>query len=70
MTTRQYASWNGNFIETPSGKIRKPTKIELARLAGAKDNYFDAVSQRKTEEMTGNGWDLRTVTHIFKCMFE
>ena len=70
MTTRQYASWNGNFIETPSGKIRKPTKIELARLVGAKDNYFDSVSQRKTEEMTGNGWDLRTVTHIFKCMFD
>lgn len=66
MTTRQYASWNGNFIETPSGKIRKPTKKELALLCGLPDDYFDSVSQRQAEILSGNGWDCRVTTQIFK----
>ena len=64
MTTRQYASWNGNFIKTPSGKLRKPNKIELARLCGLPDVYFDCVSQRQAEILSGNGWDVRVATQL------
>lgn len=67
MTARQYASWNGNFIPTPAGKLRKPTKKELALLVGAPVNYFDCVTQRQAEEMTGNGWTIPVITHIFNC---
>jgi len=68
MTARQYASWNGNFIMTPSGRIRKPTKEELARLVGAPYNYFDSTTQRQAEIMTGNGWSIPVISHIFKCI--
>lgn len=68
MTARQYASWNGNFIPTPEGKFRKPTKRELALLVGAPVNYFDCVTQRQAEEMTGNGWTIPVITHIFNCL--
>lgn len=66
MTARQYASWNGNFIPTPEGKLRKPIKSELAKLVGAPSNYFDNTSQRQAELMCGNGWQVDTITHIFK----
>jgi|LGVF01.2.fsa_nt_gb DNA (cytosine-5)-methyltransferase 3A len=66
MTARQYASWNGNYVETPNGKLRKPTKNELCRLAGFPDDYLDCVSQRQAELMVGNGWDIRTTTHFFR----
>lgn len=65
MTARQYASWNGNFIPTPDGKLRKPTKIELAKLVGAPSDYFSSVSQRQAELMTGNGWTVDVISHIF-----
>ncbi len=66
MTTRQYASWNGNFIPVISGGYRKPTKEELAVLVGAPKNYFDSVNQRGAEEMTGNGWTVDVIAHIFR----
>lgn len=65
MTARQYASWNGNFIPTPDGKLRKPTKSELAKLVGAPKDYFSSVSQRQAELMTGNGWTVGVIAHIF-----
>lgn len=65
MTARQYASWNGSFIKTPESKYRKPTKHELAMLIGAPRNYFDCVNQRQTEMMTGNGWTIDVIVHIF-----
>lgn len=65
MTARQYASWNGNFIPTPDGKLRKPTKIELAKLVGAPSDYFSSASQRQAELMTGNGWTVDVIAHIF-----
>ena len=68
MTTRQYASWNGNFIPTPSGLMRKPTKKELALLVGANPSYFDSVSQRNAEELTGNGWTVDVIAHIFNSL--
>jgi DNA (cytosine-5)-methyltransferase 3A len=68
MTARQYASWNGNYIRTPSGKLRKPTKDELGLLHGIPSGYFDCTSQRQAEIQVGNGWQVDTVAHIFKCM--
>lgn len=70
LTTRQYASWNGNYIETPEWRLRKPTKSELALLVGAPSNYFDQCSQRQAEVMTGNGWDIRVIEHILKSMIK
>ena len=69
MTARQYASWNGNFVGTPEGKFRKPTKQELALLVGANENYFDSVSQRQAEMLSGNGWTIDVISHIFKTGF-
>lgn len=67
LTTRQYASWNGNFIETSKpGVYRKLSKGELCLAMGLPYEYTDCVSQRQTEIMTGNGWQLDTIKHIFK----
>lgn len=65
MTARQYASWNGNFLNTKHG-IAKPNRYALARLVGASSNYFECTSQRQAELMTGNGWTVDVITHIFK----
>lgn len=65
MTARQYASWNGNFIKTKSGKIRKPTKNELCKLSGLSIGYLNSVSQRQSELLTGNGWTVGVIAHIF-----
>tara|TARA_R110000850_G_C9854374_1_gene455598 strand:+ start:59 stop:907 length:849 start_codon:yes stop_codon:yes gene_type:complete len=65
MTARQYASWNGNFVEF-NGSICKPGKKSLANLVGAPLSYFDCVSQRQTELMTGNGQTVDVIAHIFK----
>ncbi|AUR84422.1 C-5 cytosine-specific DNA methylase [Vibrio phage 1.055.O._10N.286.55.E9] len=68
MTARQYSNWTGNFIVTPSGKIRKPSKQELASVMGLPRNYFDCTTLNKAAVMVGNGWEGNTLTHIFKCM--
>ena len=65
MTTRQYASWNGNFVKI-DGAICKPGKKSLASLVGAPINYFDCVSQRQAEIMTGNGWTVDVIVSNFK----
>lgn len=70
MTARQYASWNGNFVRTPAGKLRKPVKDELAALHGVPRGFFNCVSQRQAEVMIGNGWQVDTVAHIFNCMIK
>ena len=67
MTARQYASWNGNFVNI-NGVICKPGKKSLANLAGAPLSYFDCVSQRQAELMTGNGWTVDVIVHIFNAM--
>jgi hypothetical protein len=67
MTTRQYASWNGNFIEL-QGEFYKPNNRALSRLVGAPASYLDSVSQRKAEELTGNGWTVDVISHIFSQM--
>lgn len=67
MTSRQYASWNGNFIERDD-ICYKPNKNALARLAGVDENYFDCTTQRQAELLTGNGWTVDVIVHLFKCM--
>ena len=67
-TTRSYANWKGNFIKTPIGLYRKPTKQELAKLCGFPENYFDCTSQRQTEIMTGNGWTIPVIKHVLGYM--
>jgi len=65
MTARQYASWNGNFIHA-NGRYFKPGKRSLALIVGAPGDYFDCVSQRQAEILSGNGWTVNVVSHIFK----
>ena len=67
MTARQYASWNGNFFYS-AGVICKPGKKSLAALVGAPENYFDSTSQRQAELMSGNGWTVDVIAHIFRSM--
>lgn len=69
MTARQYASWNGNFFYH-NGAICKPGKKSLATLVGAPINYFDQASQRQAEAMTGNGWTVDVIAHIFRQMYQ
>ncbi len=68
MTTRQYASWNGNFVEV-DGKLYKPGKKSLARLVGAPVDYFNTVSQRQAEILTGNGWTIAVIKHLLSPVF-
>lgn len=68
LLARQYACWAGNFVKTPSGLLRKPTKNELALLVGAPADYFEVSSHSQAAKMTGNGWDVRTASHIFSEM--
>lgn len=65
MTTRQYSSWNGNFIEK-NGVYHKPGIGSLAALVGAPCNYLTKVTQRQAEVLTGNGWTVDVIAHIFK----
>lgn len=67
MTARQYASWNGNFIDI-NGVMHKPSKAALARLCGAHGDYFEITSQRQAECMSGNGWTVDVIVHLLKCM--
>lgn len=69
MTARQYASWNGNFIDV-RGVIHKPNKAALARLVGVNEAYFDVATQRQAELMTGNGWTVDVIVHLLNCMME
>lgn len=69
MTARQYASWNGNFIER-DGVFYKPNKKALARIIGICDDYFDCTTQRQAELLTGNGWTVDVIAHLFKCMLK
>lgn len=66
MTARQYASWNGNFIDV-NGVIHKPNKAALARLVGAKELYFYTATQRQAELMAGNGWTVDVIVHLLNC---
>lgn len=68
MTARQYASWNGSFIELRPGVFAKPNNKALARLVGAPCDYLTKVSQRQAEMLTGNGWTVDVIAHIFNSI--
>lgn len=45
--------------------LRYITPVEALRCHGLPDNYADNVSNTRIYEMVGNGWECRTVTHMF-----
>lgn len=55
-----------NKIEFENGRIRRLTPIEVERLFGLPDNYTEGVSDSRRYHALGNGWQVDTVTHIFK----
>ena len=46
--------------------IRRLTPVECERLMGVPDNYTEGVSDTQRYMMLGNGWQVDTITHIFK----
>ena len=66
MTARQYASWNGNFIQMSDGRIRKLTPIECERLQTLPDDYTAGVSNTQRYKAIGNGWTVDVIAHILK----
>jgi len=48
--------------------FRYYTKIERCRLMNLPDNYCDSVSLNQTVKITGNGWDVGMIKHIFNCL--
>ena len=80
MTARQYASWNGNFIEKEvfkgiisHVKYRKLTPRECMRLQTVPERHIDTllnagISNTQLYKMTGNGWTMEVIKHIFKAL--
>lgn len=48
--------------------FRYYTKIERCRLMNLPDNYCDSVSLNQAVKITGNGWDVGMIKHIFNCL--
>lgn len=48
--------------------FRNYTKIERCRLMNLPDNYCDEISDNQTVKVTGNGWEVGMITHIFNQM--
>lgn len=67
-TVRQYASWNGNFVECPDGTLRKLSKGELELGQSLPEGYLDSCTQRQAEIAIGNGWTVDVVAHVFSFM--
>lgn len=51
-----------------AAEVDKPNNRALSRLVGAPASYLDSVSQRKAEELTGNGWTVDVISHVFSQM--
>ena len=47
---------------------RRYTPIECERLQTLQDNYTEGVSNTRRYQMTGNGWTVAVIEHIFNCM--
>ncbi len=45
---------------------RRLTPLECERVHGLNDNYTKIASERQRYKMIGNGWEIRTITHVFK----
>lgn len=63
LTARQYASWNGNFIQDERG-IRRLTPIECERLQTIPDNYTQGIKDSERYKVLGDCWTVDIVTHI------
>lgn len=48
--------------------FRYYTKTERCRLMNLPDNYCDSVSLNQAVKITGNGWDVGMIKHIFNCL--
>ena len=48
--------------------FRYYTKVERCRLMNLPDNYCDNVSLNQAVKITGNGWDVGMIKHIFNCL--
>jgi DNA-cytosine methyltransferase len=47
---------------------RNYTKVERCRLMNLPDNYCDSVTLNQTVKITGNGWEVGMLKHIFSCL--
>lgn len=52
------------------GTIRRFTRTELERLQTLPDGYTASVNIQKAKQAIGNGWNIKTISHIFKHMKE
>lgn len=52
------------------GVIRRFTRTELERLQTLPDGYTSGLSIRLAKQAIGNGWNMKTISHIFKSMQE
>lgn len=68
MTERQYASWNGNFIQMGGGEYRAMTVNEACAMQGVPRGYCNSVSASRAYSMLGNGWQCDTIEHILRYM--
>lgn len=68
--THRYAkgveTFGGNPFLFDGNRYRKFTPVECERLQNVPDNYTDCVSNTQRYRMLGNGWNVNTITHIFK----
>lgn len=61
-----YIKRRKQLIKLNDGNFRRLTPIECERLQNVPDNYTNTVSDTQRYTMLGNGWNVNTITHIFK----
>lgn len=61
----------GRHIDVYGNKIpyRDYTPAERCRLMSWPENYLDGLKYGQIVKITGNGWELEMVKHIFMCLF-
>ena len=74
-TARQVASWNGSLVRNDDHSIRFFTPREAFRLQTVPEHHIDTllnagISNTQLYKMTGNGWTIDVIAHIFKAMCE
>ena len=52
------------------GVIRHFTRKELERLQTLPDSYTAAANDKTAKQAIGNGWNMKTISHIFKSIKE
>lgn len=55
-----------NVCVLQDGVIRHFTRTELERLQTLPDGYTSGASDRHAKQAIGNGWNVNTISHIFK----